>query len=144
MDTPSPLAPPCQGLHHGRAAQDVFRHSPELQAALYDRVRQGQRVSDIIREALEVYLGLRPTDRPTRSPTARPTRQPPAAPQQPQRPTASTHDPDAAYARMQALQSQGLTLAQIAAQMTAEGRRTRYGKAWHKSRVAYVLKTHGR
>jgi hypothetical protein len=45
---------------------------------------------------------------------------------------------------MQALQTQGLARAQIAAQMTAEGLRTRHGKPWHKSTVAYVLKTHGR
>jgi Recombinase len=56
----------------------------------------------------------------------------------------TAYDADAAYARMQALQAQGLSLAQIAAQMTAEGRRTRHGKPWHKSTVAYVLKTHGR
>ena len=54
------------------------------------------------------------------------------------------YDPDAAFARMQALQAQGLTLAQIAAQMTAEGWRTKHGRPWHKSTVAYVLKTHGR
>ena len=53
-------------------------------------------------------------------------------------------DADAAYARRQALQPQGLSLAQIAAQLTAEGRRTRYGKPWHKSTGAYVLQTHGR
>jgi predicted transcriptional regulator len=57
---------------------------------------------------------------------------------------ASAYDADAAFARMQALQAQGLTLAQIAAQLTAEGWRTRHGKPWHKSTVAYVLKTHGR
>ena len=44
----------------------TFRLSLPLKAALAARVRQhGMRVSDIIREALEVYLGLRPTDRPT-------------------------------------------------------------------------------
>jgi predicted transcriptional regulator len=56
----------------------------------------------------------------------------------------SDYDADAAFARMQALQAQGLSLAQIAAQMTAEGYQTRHGKPWHKSTVAYVLKTHGR
>jgi hypothetical protein len=54
------------------------------------------------------------------------------------------YDVDLAYARMQALQGQGMSLAQIAAQLTAEGLRTRHGKAWHKSTVAYILKTHRR
>jgi hypothetical protein len=43
-----------------------FRLSPALQTALATHVRQhGGRVSDILREALEAYLGLRPTARPT-------------------------------------------------------------------------------
>ena len=43
-----------------------FRLSPALQAALATRVRQrGGLVSDVIREALEAYLGIRPTARPT-------------------------------------------------------------------------------
>ena len=71
-----------------------------------------------------------------RRPAAARTRQPAAA----DRAAAA----DAAYARRQALQPQGLSLAQIAAQLTAEGRRTRHGKPWHKSTVAYVLQTHGR
>jgi Recombinase len=37
-----------------------------------------------------------------------------------------------------------LTLAQIAAQLTAEGMRTKQGRPWRKSTAAYVLKTHGR
>jgi hypothetical protein len=45
---------------------------------------------------------------------------------------------------MQALQTQGLSLAQIAMRLTAEGLRTKHGRPWHKSTVAYVLKTHGR
>jgi len=45
---------------------------------------------------------------------------------------------------MQALQATGLSLAQIAARLSTEGLRTRHGKPWHKSTVAYVLKTHGR
>jgi hypothetical protein len=58
--------------------------------------------------------------------------------------TAPAYDPDAAYARMQALQAQGRTLAQIAAQLTAEGIRTKQGRPWHESTVNYLLKTHGR
>jgi hypothetical protein len=43
-----------------------FRLSADLQAALAAHVRQhGGRVSDIVREALEAYLGVRPTARPT-------------------------------------------------------------------------------
>lgn len=43
-----------------------FRLSPALQAALAARVRQhGGRMSDSVREALEAYLGLRPTERAT-------------------------------------------------------------------------------
>jgi Arc/MetJ-type ribon-helix-helix transcriptional regulator len=44
-----------------------FRLSADLQARLAARVGQGTRVSDIIREALEAYLGMRPTARPTNS-----------------------------------------------------------------------------
>jgi hypothetical protein len=53
-------------------------------------------------------------------------------------------DADRAYARMLTLREQGLTLAQIAAQLTTEGHRTRHGRPWHKSTVSYVLRTHGR
>jgi len=53
-------------------------------------------------------------------------------------------DVDAAYGRMQALQAQGVTLSQIAAQLTAEGFRTKQSRPWHKSTVSYVLRTHGR
>jgi len=58
--------------------------------------------------------------------------------------TAPAYDPDVAYARMQALQAQGQTLAQIAAQLTAEGMPTKQGRPWHKSTVNYLLKTRGR
>jgi hypothetical protein len=58
--------------------------------------------------------------------------------------TAPAYDPDVACARMQALQAQGLTLAQIAAQLTAEGLPTKQGRPWHKSTVNYLLKTRGR
>jgi hypothetical protein len=36
-----------------------------LAALVADRVRQGHRASDIIRDALEAYFGVRPPDRPT-------------------------------------------------------------------------------
>ncbi len=56
----------------------------------------------------------------------------------------SAYDPEAATARMQALQAQGRTLAQIAATLTAEGVPTKQGRPWHKSTVNYLLKTRGR
>jgi Arc/MetJ-type ribon-helix-helix transcriptional regulator len=169
----------------------TIRLTPALEALVSARVGHGSSVSDIVREALEAYLGACQTPRQTHAasvsdsahpvsdtlsdvlsdtvsammsdivsdvsdmrehleqlearleelsasvrhrPTPRPTPQPPA----------TAYDPDAAYARMQALQAQGQSLAQIAAQLTAEGIRTRHGQPWHKSTVAYVLKTHGR
>jgi hypothetical protein len=62
----------------------------------------------------------------------------------PRQPPPGGYDPAAATARMQALQAQGLTLAQIAAQLTAEGVPTKQGRPWHKSTVNYLLKTRGR
>src|SRR5215467_1556646 len=41
-----------------------FRLSPALQAALASRVRHDHRVSDVIREALEAYLEVRPPECP--------------------------------------------------------------------------------
>ncbi len=72
------------------------------------------------------------------------TRQPAAATPTPADTIPQAYDPEGAFARMQALQAEGYSLAQIAVQLTREGLRTRHGKAWHKSTVAYVLKTHGR
>src|SRR5437763_1476248 len=47
-------------------AKISVRLSPEIQALLSDRIRQtGTHVSDILREALEAYLGIRPTQGPT-------------------------------------------------------------------------------
>jgi Arc/MetJ-type ribon-helix-helix transcriptional regulator len=46
------------------------RLTSEIQALLSDHVRHGRRVSDIIRTALEGYLGVRPTEGPTERPTA--------------------------------------------------------------------------
>jgi len=45
---------------------------------------------------------------------------------------------------MQTLRRQGLSLAQIAAQLTTEGIRTRHGPPSHKGTVGYLLQTHGR
>jgi hypothetical protein len=70
---------------------------------------------------------------------------PQSTPQAPPRPKPrGTPDVDAVHRRMQTLQSEGLTLAQIAARLTQEGFRTQRGRPWHKSTVSYVLRTHGR
>src|SRR2546425_74057 len=47
----------------------TIRLTPALEALMSDRVRQGSSVSDIVREALEAYLGVRPTARLTERPT---------------------------------------------------------------------------
>jgi len=53
-------------------------------------------------------------------------------------------DVDAAYQRMRVLQGVGYSLTAIATQLDREGFRTKQGRAWHKSTVSYVLRTHGR
>jgi hypothetical protein len=58
-------------------------------------------------------------------------------------PVSSAYDPDAAYTRMHALQAQGHSLRQIAAQLTAEGIPTHRGGPWGPSSVRYLLKTNG-
>ena len=65
--------------------------------------------------------------------------QPPRQPSQ----TPGAYDRDATYARIQALQVQGLTQRQIAAQLTAEGMPTKQGGPWGQSSVRYLLQTHG-
>jgi hypothetical protein len=57
--------------------------------------------------------------------------------------TSGAYDPRAAVARMQTLRLQGLSLAQIAGRLTAEGMPTRSGKPWQKGTVDYLLKTYG-
>jgi len=59
-------------------------------------------------------------------------------------PQRTDYDAAAAVARMQALQAEGLSLAQIAAQLTAEGIPTRHGQPWHKGTVGYLLQAHRR
>jgi Arc/MetJ-type ribon-helix-helix transcriptional regulator len=163
----------------------TIRLSPDLAARVAAHVGHGRSVSDIVRQALEAYLGGTASARPTRQtslsdttpplsdastqasdslsdiraqleaiqhrltaletasapvrqrPTPRPT-------PRPTRPPSGAYDPDAAYARMQTLQAQGLSLAQIAAQLTAEGIPTRRGKPWHKGTVGYLLQQAGR
>jgi len=85
-----------------------------------------------------------PQERPQDTPQATPQLSPQATPQTKRSHPAGGYDPAAAYARMQALQAQGQTLAQIAATLTAEGIRTKQGRPWHKSTVSYLLKTFGR
>ena len=47
------------------SARITFRLTKALEALVSDRVRQGAPVSDIVREALEQYFGVRQTDRQT-------------------------------------------------------------------------------
>jgi hypothetical protein len=111
-------------------ARDERQAAREREALLLHMVEQMQQRYD------------RLLDRP------RPTAQ--DAPLGPQPPSpVRSHQPrqaavDAAYQRMVALQAEGWTLAQIAAQLTQEGYRTRQGRPWHKSTVSYVLRTYGR
>ena len=44
------------------SARITFRLTKALEALVSDRVRQGAPVSDIVREALEQYFGVRQTD----------------------------------------------------------------------------------
>jgi hypothetical protein len=47
------------------SARITFRLTSALEALVSDRVRQGHHVSDIIRDALEMYFGVRQTGCPT-------------------------------------------------------------------------------
>jgi predicted transcriptional regulator len=58
--------------------------------------------------------------------------------------TAPRYDADAAVARMKILREEGLSLAAIAARLTAEGVPARHGAPWHKGTVGYLLQRHGR
>jgi hypothetical protein len=83
---------------------------------------------------------------PQSTPREAPRGTPQDTPQEAPRPTPrtlGTYDPQAAAARMQTLRRQGLSLAQIAAQLTAEGVPTRYGLPWQHSSVRHLLKTYG-
>ena len=82
--------------------------------------------------------------RPPQTPQDTPHSPSQIRPQDAPPPPRPSPDIDAAYARMRDLQAEGRTLSQIAAQLTQEGLRTKRGRAWHKSTVAYVLRTHGR
>ncbi len=180
----------------------TIRLTPALEALVSARVRQGSHVSDIVREALEAYLGTGPTACLTPSVAAsacavtvsafqmdqasakvsdiladmsaklsasmsdtsdmrqrleqleqrvedlsargRPRLTPRLTPRPTPPPQRTDYDAAAAVARMQALQAEGLSLAQIAAQLTAEGIPTRHGQPWHKGTVGYLLQAHRR
>ena len=169
----------------------TIRLSPGLAARVAAHVGHGRSVSDIVRQALEVYLGGASSSGPTRQTPAAdtpqpladtplplsdilsdmlsdmsarlaameqrltaietalatvgqgPTRRPTPRQTRPTPPPPGVYDPDAAVARMEALHAEGRSLAQIAAQLTAEGLPTRHGKPWHKGTVGYLLKTYG-
>jgi hypothetical protein len=111
-----------------------------LAASLEDLRQQvaalSRRVDELAAQSRQTAASPRQPRQPSaasRVPTAPPTRQ-----------AATPPEMDTAYQRMQALRAEGWTLAQIAAQLTREGYRTRQGKPWHKSTVSYVLRTHGR
>ncbi|HSX79237.1 MAG TPA: recombinase family protein [Candidatus Saccharimonadia bacterium] len=176
----------------------TIRLTPALEALVSARVRQGSHVSDIVREALEAYLGACPTACPTQSAAASASAvtasafqmdhmsaavsanladvsarlsasvsdvldmrerlaqleqrvedlsargRPRLTPRPTPPPQRTDYDAAAAVARMQALQAEGLSLAQIAAQLTAEGIPTRHGQPWHKGTVGYLLQAHRR
>jgi hypothetical protein len=48
----------------------TIRLTPALEALVSDRARQGTSVSDLVREALEAYLGIHQTPRPTHTTSA--------------------------------------------------------------------------
>jgi Arc/MetJ-type ribon-helix-helix transcriptional regulator len=48
----------------------TIRLTPALEALVSDRARQGTSVSDLVREALEAYLGVHQTPRPTHTTSA--------------------------------------------------------------------------
>jgi hypothetical protein len=54
-----------------------------------------------------------------------------------------THDPATAFARIHALRAQGLSLAQIADHLNAEGLPTRRGQPWRKGMVGWFLHKYG-
>jgi len=148
----------------------TIRLSSELAARLATHTGPGSHMADIVRQALEAYLG---GEAPQRLPQAdlaatlsaisaklevveqrlatleaasatdsqRETMRP-TPPQQPP-PPPGTYDPDAASVRIQDLQAQGYSLRQIAAQLTTEGIPTRRGGPWNPSSVRYLLKTYG-
>ena len=145
----------------------TVRFPPALSDALAAAVRQGQTVSDIMRAALETYLiapqPLPPFDRVSDTSglvsdiaaiqarlthlEEQVTRLSAGVRQRPTRPTPpprASPDVDAAYQRMRVLQGEGYSLTAIATQLDREGFRTKQGRPWHKSTVAYILKTHGR
>jgi hypothetical protein len=78
---------------------------------------------------------------PQEAPQSTPHDTPHSAPQ-PTPLLLGTYDPRAAAARMHTLRRQGLSLTQIAAQLTAEGVPTRYGLPWQHSSVRHLLQTY--
>jgi hypothetical protein len=99
-------------------------------------------IERLVDEVRQLRTDLRQAPRP--APQEGPREPTQDAPQTTRSPPPGVYDPAAAFARMQILKAEGLTLAQIAAQLTAEGVPTRQGRPWHKSTVNYLLKTRGR
>src|SRR5438093_3911417 len=116
---------------------DTVRHLQDQLAVLTTRVEILEQMPTLRRQPADRRAD-RDANRDADTPAVRADNLPAGAD------TTPTYDPEAAYARMQALQAQGRTLAEIAAQLTAEGVPTKQGRRWHKSSVNYLLKTRGR
>ena len=138
------------GPHHTLA--DTVRHALEAYLAGESAQRQppGSHLADAADTLAAIttrlthleqrLMALEAAAAARQSPAAS-ARQPPAAARPPAR---GTPNVDAAYHRMQQLQAEGLTLAQIAARLTQDGYLTQHGRPWSKSTVSYILRTHGR
>jgi hypothetical protein len=126
------------------APQDTPQSPPQETPLLPLLTRLTLAVECLVAEVRQLRTVLQQTPRlaPQEVPQEEPQVSPQVTPQS--TPQSGAYDPAAATARMQALQTQGLTLAEIAAQLTAEGVPTKQGRGWHKSSVNYLLKTRGR
>src|SRR5713101_1603295 len=87
-----------------------------------------------------------PLSTPQETPQEAPQEAPQSAPQDTPHgtPQDTAYNPTAAFARIQALRTEGRTLAQIAAQLNAEGVSTRRGRPWLKGMVGWFLNNYGK
>jgi len=132
-------------VRHAIEAYLAEEHPPRQpgQSPMADMTTTAATVADISTRLAALELRIAALEATAASGSQRqsarqPPRQPPAARARP------PSDVDVAYQRMRVLQGQGCSLTEIAAQLDREGFRTKQGRAWHKSTVSYVLRTHGR
>jgi hypothetical protein len=125
--------------------QDAPQEPPQAAPLLPVLNRLTLAVEDLVHEVRQLREGM------AQSPQAAPHSPPQDAPQytpqvapQTDTPRPGSYDRDSTYARIQALQAQGLTQRQIAAQLTADGIPTKQGGPWGQSSVRYLLSTYGR